>query len=291
MPVKRLAWLLRRRAARDDLSLTRVVPSMDRIPPASRPLFASGMIAIGVVGLCYGDFASVWQGTPAWIPVSAHTPVAYAAAVLMLLGGIGLLFERSAGVAARALFFYLLLWVLLLRTPAVLTTPQIEVNWQGLSEIVTILAGCWVLFAALTASRHGSWSAFATGKRGIRGAQLLFGVALIPFGLSHFAYLAHTAELVPAWLPYHTAWARLTGAAQLAAGVAVLLSIVPRLAAMLQAALLTAFTILVWVPMIIATPGVKDLWTEITVSWAISAAAWVVAASFGPETDPPHELD
>ena len=178
-----------------------------------------------------------------------------------------------------ALFFYLLLWVLLLRVPAVLTAPQIEVNWQGLSEIVTILTGCWVLFAALTASRDGSWSSFATGARGTRRAQLLFGLAPGPLGLSHFAHLAHTAELVPAWLPDHTAWAYATGAAQLAAGIAVLLSIVPRLAAMLQAALLTVFTILVWIPMIVATPGVKDLWTEIPISWAISAAAWVVAAS------------
>jgi uncharacterized membrane protein len=257
---------------------------MNRIPPTSRALFASGMIAVGIVGLHYGDFASIWQGTPAWIPATTHTPIAYAAAVLMLLAGIGLLLERTAAISARALFFYLLLWVLLLRVPSVLTTPQIEVNWQGLSEIVTILTGCWILFATLTTSRDGSWSSFATGKRGIRCAQFLFGLALIPFGLSHFAYLAHTAELVPAWLPYHTAWAYLTGTAQLAAGVAVLLSIVPRLAAMLQAALLTIFTFLVWVPMIVATPTVKDLWTEITVSWAISAAAWVVAASIRPST-------
>ncbi len=251
---------------------------MNNTPFAPRAVFASGMIGLGITGLYYGDFASVWQGTPKWIP--AHTQLAYAATALMLLGGIGLLFTRSAPIAARALFFYLLLWALLLRVPAVVTTPQVEVNWEGLSEILTMLSGGWVLFAALNTSRDGSWMSFATGERGIHSAQILFGLAMIPFGLSHFAYLAHTAELVPAWLPFHNGWAYLTGAAHLAAGLGVLFMILPRLAATLEATMLSAFTILVWVPMLIATPAEKGLWTEFTASWAISAGAWVVASSF-----------
>jgi uncharacterized membrane protein len=252
---------------------------MDRIRPVSRALFASGMIGIAIVGFVYGDFASMWQGTPKWIPLSTHVPVAYAASVLMLTAGIGLLVERSAPVAARILFFYLALWALMLRVPIVLTTPQIEVNWEGLSEGAVMLAGAWVLFAGLAESRSGSESSVITGKRGTRFAQILFGLAMLPLGLSHFAYLQHTAELVPSYLPYHTAWAYLTGVAHLAAGFGVLLSIVPRLAARLEATMLTAFTILVWIPMIVAAPREQGLWSEITVSWAISAAAWVVAAS------------
>jgi uncharacterized membrane protein len=252
---------------------------MGRISATSRALFASGMIAIAIVGFCYGDFSSMWQGTPKWIPVSTHVPIAYAASMLMLLGGIGLLFEQSAAMASRVLFFYLVLWALVLRVPIVLTSPQIEVNWEGLSEGLVMLAGAWVLFASLNVSRDESSLGFATGTRGVRIAQLVFGFALVPFGLSHFAYLAHTAELVPAWLPYHTAWAYLTGAAHLAAGLGVLFSVAPRLAAKLEAAMLTAFTFVVWIPMIVAAPTEQGLWSEITTSWAISAGAWVVAAS------------
>jgi uncharacterized membrane protein len=252
---------------------------MEKTPASSRALFASGMIGIAIVGFVYGDFASMWQGTPKWIPVSIHAPVAYAASVLMLVAGIGLLVERSAPVAARVFFFYLALWALLLRVPIVLTAPQIEVNWEGLSEGAVMLAGAWVLFAGLAEPRGGSDSSFITGKRGTRGAQILFGLAMLPLGLSHFAYVQHTAALVPSYLPYHTAWAYLTGVAHLAAGFGVLLSIVPSLAARLEATMLTAFTILVWIPMIVAAPKEQGLWSEITVSWAISAAAWVVAAS------------
>ena len=180
---------------------------METIRPTSRALFASGMIGIAIVGFVYGDFASVWAGTPKWIPVSTHVPIAYAASVLMLLSGIGLFIERSAATSARILFFYLALWALILRVPIVLTTPQIEVSWEGLSEGAVMLAGAWVLFAGLAVPPNRSRSSFVTGKRGTRLAQILFGLAMLPLALSHFAYAQHTAELVPSYLPYHTGWA------------------------------------------------------------------------------------
>ena len=32
--------------------------------------------------------------------------------------------------------------------------------------------------------------------------RIVFGLALLVFGLSHFVYLAFTAQMVPAWLPW-----------------------------------------------------------------------------------------
>jgi uncharacterized membrane protein len=243
-----------------------------------RSLFASGLIGVGLVGLWFGDFAGVMEEFPSWVP--ARTAIVCAAAALMLVGGIGLLFERTAAWASRILFFYLALWVLLLNAPIAVRAPPVFGNWSNMAEITVLLAGGWVLFAAFTAPPDGANPSFAVGARGTRLAQLLFGLTLPLLGLAHFVYLDLTAPLVPAWLPYHTGWAYLTGAAQIAAGVGVLFSIVPRLAATLEAAMLTAFTVLVWIPRILATPAEKGTWSEFTISWAISAAAWVVAASF-----------
>jgi uncharacterized membrane protein len=244
---------------------------MERIQRPTRALFASGLISMGIVGLRFGDFASVLQEIPAWVP--ARTTIIYVAAALMLLGGIGLLFERTVIISARIMFFYLALWALLLNVPIVLKSPLVEVNYQGLGEIMVILAGGWVLFATLAAPAASATSRFATGTRGIRSAQILFGLALIPLGLAHFFYLDNTVKFVPAWLPYRTFWACFTGAAQVAAGFGVLLSILPRLAAILDTVLLALFTFLCWTPMLAATPDSSGLWSEITVSWAITAAA------------------
>ena len=73
---------------------------------------------------------------------------------------------------------------------------------------------------------YGRMGAVRRGRaRGSHRATGIFGLALIPLGLAHFVYLNLTAPLVPAWLPYHTGWAYLTGAAQIAAGFGVLLGI------------------------------------------------------------------
>jgi len=225
------------------------------------------MIGLGIFGLINGDFAEVWQFVPASVP--GRQVMAYASATLMLVCGIGLLSKHTETLAARVLFPYLALLVLVLKIPVVVKHPLVEVAWQAMAEIVVVFTGGWVLFAA--------------DKRTIRIAQLVFGLALIPLGLAHFVYLNLTAPLVPAWLPYHTGWAYLTGAAQIAAGFGVLLPIYPRLAAAMEAAMLSAFTGLVWIPAILAAPTSRPSWSEFTISWAVSAGAWVVAASFTNE--------
>jgi hypothetical protein len=210
------------------------------------------MIGLGVFGLINGDFAEIWQFVPASVP--GRQALAYASAALMLVCGVGLLSKRTEALAARVLFPYLALLVLVLKTPAVVRHPLVEVAWQSMSEIVVVLTGGWVLFTA--------------DKRAVRAAQLVFGLALIPLGLA---------------LPYHTGWAYLTGAAQIAAGFGVVLGIFPQLAATMEAAMLSAFTALVWIPAILAAPTSRPTWSEFTISWAVSAGAWVVAASIAHE--------
>ena len=260
---------------------------MDRDPHPTRLLFATGMIALGLLGLAYGDFALQWQPVPAWLPWRGA--VAYASAIIMLAGGIGLLFTRTAAMSIRILFPYLLLWMLL-KVPAVVMVPQMEATWLGWGEIAVLLAGGWVLFARLAELREGTSLEFATGASGIRIARYLFAIALLPIGLSHLVYPTQTAALVPAWLPARTGWAYLTGAGQMAAGLGVLFSILPRLAASAEAAMVTLFTLLVWVPAVVAKPTDRLSWTALLISWAIAAAAWVVAGSIGGDGSEKRDL-
>jgi uncharacterized membrane protein len=241
-------------------------------------LFAVGMMGLGILALVYGDFALVWQPVAAWVP--GRTGLAYASGVLMLLCGAGLLFSATVKWSVRIVFPYLIVWALL-KVPALVVAPQIEGVWLGLGELVMLLAGGWTLFAVFAELPEESVLKFASGEKGIRIARILFAIWVIPVGLSHVFYVKETATLVPAWLPFKTFWAYLTGIGHMASGIGVLFSILPGVAAWAEAGMLSVITLLVWAPAVLAAPKTRLPWTAFFISWAITAAVFVVAANIG----------
>jgi uncharacterized membrane protein len=241
-------------------------------PQPATTLYAIGMLGLGVLALIYGDFALVWQPVAPWVP--GRTALAYASGGLMLACGIGLLIRTTQQWAVRILFPYLIVWTFL-KVPALVVAPQHEGNWLGLSELTLLLSGGWMLSAKLSGLRIH----FLTGDSAVRPAKILFGLSLLPLGLSHLVYAKESAGLVPAWLPVHIAWVYFTGTCHIAAGLGVLFSALPRVAAVSEAIMISLFTLLCWVPAVAATPKVRMPWTAFWVSWAFGSAAWVVAQS------------
>jgi uncharacterized membrane protein len=148
----------------------------------------------------------------------------------------------------------------------------------GIGEIALLLSGAWTLFARLADVNPESPVLHAlTSERSLKAARILFAVAVLPIGLAHIVYVAPTRDFVPAWLPFRTGWAYLTGAGQIASGLGLLFGVLPRVAAWAEAIQISLYTLLVWVPTAIAAPGVRFNWTGLCISWAIGAAAWAVA--------------
>ena len=250
---------------------------MNQALKLERAAFALGLIGLGLLSLVYGDFALQWQPVPAWLP--ARTTLAYLSGGVMIATGVGLLPSRTVALSSRVLFVYLVLWFALTKLPGVIAAPLVEASWLGAGEIAVLASAGVVLLAFFGRAENSPLFGFVTGERGLRLARYVMGVALIPIGLSHFVYPVQTIAFVPAWLPFRPAWAYLGGSGHIAAGVGVLLGIVPRLAATLEAAMIGIFTVLVWLPLVIASPTNRLQWTAMTMSWLIAAGVYVVAAS------------
>jgi len=235
-----------------------------RIAGAGQALLAGTFIALGILGFAMGDFAPIWQPVPKG--VTARTALAYLSALVSLACGIGLLLQRAAAISSRILLGYLVLWMLIFRVIGIFLAPASQEAWSGCGEIAVYVAGAWVVYA---------WCAGGN----VRIGRMLYGLALLPFGVAHFRFVNETAQLIPGWLPAHVPLAYLTGGAYIAAGVAIIFGLCANLAAVLSAVMMGLFTALVWVPIVAAGPNAFQ-WSEFVISTTLTAGAWVVADSY-----------
>jgi len=238
--------------------------------------FAATLIAFGIQGLVTRDFAQIWEPVPEGVP--ARSVLIWLCALVSLATGVGLLWRRTVAAASRVLLAYLLLWMLLLRLPCAVNSFTVNF-WYSACQTAVILAAAFVLRAWFASDRDGQRPGFVSGDKGVRIARVIYGLALIPFGLAHFLYLEATAPLVPSWIPAHVAWAYFTGGTFIAAGIALIVGVFGRLAAALSALQIGLFTLLVWVP-VVASGANASQWAEFAVSCALTAGGWVVADSY-----------
>jgi uncharacterized membrane protein len=244
---------------------------------AARIVIAVTMIAIGIMGLVGGSFGPIWGVVPKTLP--DRQLLAYLCTFVSFVCGAGLLVKRTAAPAAFLLLIYLVIWTALFKVPFILKAPLEEGSYQTCGENAVLIAAAWLLL--LETARSGpAILRVVGGQVGRRIALVLYGLALIAFGLSHFFYLQLTAPLIPAWIAAHTFWAYFTGCVYLATGIAIVIGFGARLAAVLVAVQITLITLIVWGAIDLSGPLTAENWEETVISWALTVSAWVVAAFF-----------
>jgi uncharacterized membrane protein len=200
-----------------------------------------------------------------------------------LAASVGLCFSRTALPSALTIGAYQVVWAVT-GIPPILSKPLSVGSWYGFCEVLTSIAGTWILYATLRWQSRGSKIPLAP-ERSVRAAQVIFGLTCVFYGSSHFTYADYTAGMVPAWLPSRLGFAYFTGLSYIAAGIGIILGILPRLAATLVATMVSLFGLLVWMPSFFAHPKppwatpLENEWSELEVSLLLAAAAWIVADS------------
>lgn len=248
--------------------------------------FARGSLAVAAASLAvltfiYGDLAPLGQSLPAWIP--GRDIWLYGSALLLLVAGAGLCFTLTALPSLLAIGGYYAFWALT-GIPPIVAKPLSVGSWYSSCEALTALSGVWILYALLRRQRQDSKLPVASAHA-VRAGQVLFGLTCAFYGWSHFVYATYTASMVPPWLPDHLAFAHFTGVGHLAAGLGIALGILPRLAAVLEALMMSLFGLLVWVPTLWANPRPKwatppaSQWSELVVNLVLVASALVIVAS------------
>ena len=247
-----------------------------RIIGLGHGLFAVAVASLALYSLTYGG-----QNLPAWIPW--RETWVYASALVVLAASIGLCFSRTALPSALIIGAYRAI-LTAINVPPIVAKPLGVDAWYGFCEALTALVGAWILYAMLRWQSRGSPMPIA-GERAVRAARVLFGLTCVFYGWSHFAYADYTASMVPTWLPGGLGFAYFTGLGHIAAGIGLAIGILPRLAATLEAIMMSLFGLLVWVPSFLAQPRPQwagtpqNQWSELVVTLLLAACAWIVADS------------
>jgi uncharacterized membrane protein YphA (DoxX/SURF4 family) len=253
-----------------------------RTAALAQGLFAIAAASLAIWSLAYGDFA--WGAQSLLASIAWRETWVYGSALIVLAASAGLCFPRTALPSVLTIGAYQALGAAI-AVPQILSKPLSVDAWYPFCEALTQLVGAWLLYAILRRQSRGPGMPIVS-EGGVRTAQVLFGLACVFYGWSHFLYADYTAIMVPTWLPGRRALAYLTGLGHLTAGLAIIVGILPRLAATLEAIMMSLFGLLVWVPSFFAQPRPKwatppeHQWSELVVTLVLAASAWIVAISF-----------
>ena len=229
-----------------------------------------GRHVFGVASFTFGLITLVWHDSNGW-----HQPryLVFAAAVALIFGGAAIQFRRTAKAGALVLVVIYLVFALLC-VPAIFAAPRIYNSWGNYFEQFSLVTGAAIVYAPLSSA----WSPEMLNRLG----RILFGLCTVSFTLEQAFYLHATASLVPKWLPPNQMfWAVSTTAFFALAAVALLTNRLALLAARLLTLMLVLFGLLVWVPLVLSDPHSHSNWSEITETFAIAGAAWILADLLG----------
>ena len=246
-------------------------------------LFASlGRLFLGVSFLVFGfqefryagevpDLGLVPYGAP------GHRLLGWLAGAILLAGAaavfsgkhlrfLALVLGPAFLLAAVARFFF--------HIPELFTsTPYRTVFF----ELISCCAGSWMLASLLPVSGASSPLAHKLGAIG----YWLFAVAGIIYGIGHFQASAFVASVIPGWIPHPLFFTWFTGAALIAAGLAMAARVWARPAAALLGLMFFLWVVLLHAPRIAHALHDGDEWNSGFVCLTMAGCALLAAALAG----------
>jgi uncharacterized membrane protein len=220
---------------------------MRNLSVIGRIFFGIFIAIMGFQTIYYSDFPYMLI-PPLPKGIAGHAIIYYVSGALLILAGASIIFE----IKIRQVSF--LLGVVFLVIFCFYFIP-----YQFMASQRYMHFGAWENSMKELALAGG---AFLLAGRPRLGA-ILYAIPIISFGILHFLVAKSAADYVPSWIPYRIFWVYLAGIGLLASGIAILLNIIPRLAATLLGSMILIWFIILHMPRLVVAPA-ADMRYEIT---------------------------
>jgi len=210
---------------------------------SGRLVFAAAMAGFGIVSVVFVDFVRQLQPVSLFVHASTpgYAPLAILTGVILVAAGIAIGANQRTFQAAAVLAAFFASWVVFLQIPSAFAFPALLRSpwWIRTFETVVLAGAALILAGQARRPERDGW---------IRTGRLLVGVSLPVFGVLHLIYPESVAALVPAFYPWPMFLAYFTGAAKIAAGIAIAANVLARLAATLIAVQYALYALTLHIP-------------------------------------------
>jgi uncharacterized membrane protein len=225
---------------------------------------------MGVAALLWDDFIGLIPapGMP------GHAALATLDGALLIAGGVLINWPRFSAWGAGLLTAVFAIGLVALDLTQLATHLSHFDYWDSAVEPLAITAGGLIAFAT-----SGKLNPQISARLEWIGRSV-FALCLFVFGAAHFVYATYSATFVPSYIPpSQMFWVYATGAAHIAAGLAILSGVLSLLGVRLLVVMYILFGILVHAPRIWGAAAKHGDWVEFIVNLALVGVAWIVADS------------
>src|SRR6185295_3932222 len=122
-------------------------------------------------------------------------------------------------------------------------------DWENSAKELALAGGALVITRSF--SKKNEYPLFKFLGKLIPLGSILFSLTIISFGIDHFLYAKGAADYVPSWIPFHMFWVYLGGIGLFGSGIAIILKIIPKLAATLLGSMIFIWFAILHIPRII----------------------------------------
>jgi len=230
---------------------------MDKLKIAARIAYCIGLAGMVVPQLFYSQFGSNFF--PAWPHLLWVTLWVGLFTCIVLAACAAIVFDKHARVAALLLGCLLSAMYCFGYIPyEILLAPYADHlgTWgDGLKESA-LAGGAFVVAGSFPANPNTEKSTFIKWlEKLIPFGPLFFCITMVLYGVSHFLYTKYISPLVPHWVPGSPAfWTDFAGAALIGSGLAIVIGIKRKLAALLLGCMILVWLFIIHIPLAIADP-------------------------------------
>jgi hypothetical protein len=180
----------------------------------------------------------------------------YLFGALLVLAGLSIIFAKWVRPVSMILGGLLLLIFCFLYIPFQLETRSHYIHfgaWENAAKELALAGGAFLIAACYqAANRKGP--GLSPAKLAYFG-EILFALPIISFGINHFLYIQAVKDYEPAWVTHKIFWGYLAGLGLLASGLAILVRIQVRLAALLLGIMVFIWFVILHVPRVVEAPA------------------------------------